>query len=87
MFDVANWVSCLNVENGPGGTPLHEALSVSSRGDILSRWTASFPGQKQFLHTRLVAEPHKCDDRRLPSSQRPQHSTLYRRSNEVWDAH
>ena len=24
MFDVANWVACLNRENGPGGTPSHE---------------------------------------------------------------
>ena len=29
MFDVANWVACLNGENGPGGMPSHEALSVS----------------------------------------------------------
>ena len=29
MFDVANWVACLNRENGPRGTPSHEALSVS----------------------------------------------------------
>ena len=29
MFDVTNWVACLNEENGPGGTPSHEALSVS----------------------------------------------------------
>ena len=28
MFDVANWVASLNGENGPGGTPSHEALSV-----------------------------------------------------------
>ena len=26
MFDVANWVACLNGENGPRGMPLHEAL-------------------------------------------------------------
>ena len=26
MFDVANWVAYLNRENGPGGTPSHEAL-------------------------------------------------------------
>ena len=25
MFDVANWVACLNGENGPGGTPSLEA--------------------------------------------------------------
>ena len=24
MFDVANWVACLNGENGPEGTPSHE---------------------------------------------------------------
>ena len=28
MFDVANWVACLNRENGPGGTPSHEVTSV-----------------------------------------------------------
>ena len=31
MFDVANWVACLNGEDGPGGTPSHEAFSVSSQ--------------------------------------------------------
>ena len=31
MFDVANWVACLNGENGLGGMPSHEALSVSSQ--------------------------------------------------------
>ena len=47
MFDVANWVACLNGEDGPGGTPSHEALSVSSQGhwiypqslDNLLPWT------------------------------------------------
>ena len=34
MFDVANWVACLNRENGPGGTPSHEALSVSPQGAL-----------------------------------------------------
>ena len=29
MF-VTNWVACLNGENGPGGMPSHEALSVVS---------------------------------------------------------
>ena len=32
MFDVANWVACLNGENGPRGTPSHETLSVTSQG-------------------------------------------------------
>ena len=47
IFDVANWVACLNGENGPGGTPSHEALSISPQGaleissvlDSLLSWT------------------------------------------------
>ena len=34
MFDVFNWVANLNGGNGPGGTPSHEALSVSSQGAL-----------------------------------------------------
>ena len=34
MFDVSNWVACLNGENGPGGTPSHETFSVSSQGAL-----------------------------------------------------
>ena len=34
MFDVANWVTRLNGENGPRGTPSHEALSVSPQGAL-----------------------------------------------------
>ena len=34
MFDVTNWVACLNGENGPGGMPSHEALSVSPQGAL-----------------------------------------------------
>ena len=34
MFDVANWVASLNGENGPGGTPSHEGLLVSSQGRL-----------------------------------------------------
>ena len=26
MFDVANWVACVNGEDGPGVTPSHEAF-------------------------------------------------------------
>ena len=42
MFDVANWVACLNGENGRGGTPSHEALSVSLQGALE---ISSFTGQ------------------------------------------
>ena len=47
MFDVTNWVASLNGEDGLGGTPSHEALSVSPQGalkissvaDSLLAWT------------------------------------------------
>ena len=34
MFDASNWVASLNGEDGPGGTPSHEALSISSQGAL-----------------------------------------------------
>ena len=54
MFDVANWVANLNGEDGPGGTPSHETLSVSPQGALeffLSHWTSSFLGQRPFQLT------------------------------------
>ena len=41
-------------------------------------WTAFFLGQKPSLHTWLVAESCKHDERLTLSSQRPQYPTLYR---------
>ena len=82
MFDVANWVACLNGENGPGGTPSHEALPVSSQGALeISSVTGQPPSLdgNHFRTPRLVAEALKRDGRCRPSSQRPQHPTLYRR--------
>ena len=81
MFDVSNWVACLNGENGPGGTPSHEALSVSSQGALeISSVTGQPPSldRYHFYTPRLVAEPCKRDERFRPSSQRPQYPTLYR---------
>ena len=34
MFDLANWVACLKARRWPGGTPSHEALSVSSQEEL-----------------------------------------------------
>ena len=81
MFDVANWVARLNGKDGPGGTPSHEALSVSPQGALEN---ASVTGQppsldrNHFSTSRLVAKSHKRDERCRPSSQRPQYPTLYR---------
>ena len=82
MFDVANWVACLNGENGPGGTPSHEALSVSSQEALEISSVAGQPPSLDRSHCsplRLVAKSLKHDERRRPSSQRPQYPTLYRR--------
>ena len=82
MFDVTNWVTCLNGENGPGGMPSHEALLVSSQGALEISSVAGQPpslDRSHFCTPRLVAKSHKCDERCRPSSQRPQYPTLYRR--------
>ena len=82
MFDVANWVARLNGENGPGGTPSHEALSVSPQRALeISSVVGQPPSldRNHFSTHRLVAKSHKCDERCRPSSQRPQYPTLYRR--------
>ena len=82
MFDVANWVASLNGENDPGGTPSHEALSVSSQGALEISSVAGQPPSLDRSHCsppRLVAKPLKRDERCRPSSQRPQYPTLYQR--------
>ena len=82
MFDVGNWVACLNRENGPGGTPSHEALSVSSQGELEISSVAGQPPSLDRIHCsppRLVAKSLKRDERCRPSSQGPQYPTLYRR--------
>ena len=61
MFDVANWVACLNGENGPGGMPSHVALSVSSQGALEISSVAGQPpslDRNRFCTPRLVAKSH-----------------------------
>ena len=82
MFDVTNWVACLNGENGPGGTPSHEALSVLPQGALEISSVVGHPpslDRNHFSTPRMVAESHKHGERCRPSSQRPQYPTLYRR--------
>ena len=82
MFDVANWVACPNRENGPGGTPSHEALLVSPQGALeISSITGQPPSldRSHCSTPRLVAKSLKRDERCRTSFQRPQYPTLYRR--------
>ena len=63
MFDVSNWVASLNGENGPGGMPSHEALSVSSQGALEISSVAGQPPSLDRSHCsppRLVAKPLKA---------------------------
>ena len=67
IFDVASWVACLNGGNDPGGTPSHEALSVSSQGALKISSVAGQPPsldrvRYHFCTPRLVAEPCKRAD-------------------------
>ena len=64
MFDVANWVACLNGENGPGGTPSHEALSVSSQGALEISSVAGQPPSLDGSHcsTHRWQNPSKGAD-------------------------
>ena len=85
MFDVANYVAGLNGENGPGGMPSHETLSVSPQGALeISSVLRQPPSldRNHFSTPRVVAESHKHNERCRPSSQRPQYPTLYRRLNQ-----
>ena len=66
MFDVANWVARLNGEDGPRGTPSHEALSVSPQGALeISSVTGQPPSldRDHFSTPRLVGKSHKHDER------------------------
>ena len=72
MFDVANWVACPNGENGCGGMPSQEALSVSPQGALeISSVVGQPPSldRNHFSTPRVVAESHKRDDRCKLSSQ------------------
>ena len=80
MFDVANWVACLNGENGPGGTPSHETLSDSPQGALeISSTTGQPPSlvRDHFSSPRVVAKfKKKCDETFRPLPQRPQYPNL-----------
>ena len=90
MFDVSNWVPSLNGENGPGGTPSHEALSVSSQGALEISSVAGQPPSLDRSHCsppRLVAKSLKRDERCRPSSQDHSVQLFTDASNEGWGAH
>ena len=72
MFDVTNWVAHLNREDGPGGMPSHEILSVSPQGALeISLFFGHPPSLiiDHFSSPRVVAKSHKCYEGHRPSPQ------------------
>ena len=62
MVDVANWVACLNGEDGPRGMPSHDTLSVSPQGALeISSVVGQPPSldRNHFNTPRVVAESHQ----------------------------
>ena len=79
MLDVANLVACLNGEDDPGGTPSHEALSVSPQGALEISLVIGQPPslvRDHFSSPRVVAKSRKHDEGRGPSPQTPQYPNL-----------
>ena len=72
MFDVTNWVACLNGEDG-----LRETLSISfsSQGALE---IASFFHRRPFRLIYGASRIPQHDEGCRPSSLRPQHPNLYR---------
>ena len=89
MFEVPNWVAYLNGENGPRGTPSHEALSVSYQGALEISAVAGQPsslGRNYFCTPRLVEKSHLVmRGADLPKDHSIQLFTDA--SNEGWGAH
>ena len=78
-----------NGEDGPGGTPSHEGLSVSSQGALEISSVIGLPPSLDrvlFCTSRLVAESCKRAERRGPPSQDHSIQLFSDASNEGWGA-
>ena len=81
MFDVTNWVAHLNREDGPGRTPSHETLSVSTQEALeISLFFGHPPSlvSDHFSLPRVVTKSRKHYEGRRPSPQDHSILTLYR---------
>ena len=81
MFDVANWVAHLKGEDGPEGTPSHEAFSVSSQGALEISSVIGQPlslVRDHFSSPRVVTKLCKHDEGHGTSPERPQYPNLYK---------
>ena len=82
MFVVANWVACLNGENGPGSVSPQGALEISS---VIGHPPSL--DRNHFSTPRMVAESRKRDERFRPSSQGHSIQLFTDVLNEGWGVH
>ena len=89
MFDVSNWVASLNGENGPGGTPSHEALSVSSQGALEISSVAGQPPWTEAIVAHLDWWQNPSNVMKGADLHPKDHSIqlFTDASNEGWGAH
>ena len=90
MFDVANWVACFNRENGPGGMPSHEALSVSPQGALeISSVVGQPPSLDRIISAHLEWWQNPTNMMRGADLHPKDHSIqlFTDASNEGWGAH
>ena len=90
MFDVANWVASLNGEDGPGGTPSHEALSVSPQGALeISSVTGQPPSLEKTIYAHLDLWQNPANVMEGAGLHPKDHSIqlFTDASNEGWGAH
>ena len=89
MFDVSDWVASLNGENGPGGTPSHEALSVSSQGALEISSVAGQPPWTEAIVAHLDWWQNPSNVMKGADLHPKDHSIqlFTDASNEGWGAH
>ena len=90
MFDVANWVACLNGENGPGGTPSYEGLSVSPQGALeISSFVGQPPSWTETISAHLECWQNPTNVMKGADLHPKDHSIqlFTDASNEGWGAH
>ena len=74
MFDVTNWITRLNGEDGHRGWSPHDTLSVAPEGAHEISSVSGHPpslAKGHFSSPRVVAKPCQYDEGLRSSSQRP----------------
>ena len=90
MFDAGNWVAPSNGEDGPGGSPSHETLSVAYQGALEISSVVGRPSslvRDHFSSPRVVTKPCQCEEGSRPSPKDHNIQIFTNASNEGWGTH